>query len=236
MDNNNKNLSPASEDNGNSNLQSLKKVPFSVSEAYKTIRTNLISALKKQNSNIAVISSPNASEGKSTTSINIAISLSQINKKVLLVDSDVHRPSIHNKLKVKNEDGLMNVINGISSLSEAVKHYNSKLDILTTGPIPQNATEIFSHPDFDKLLEEIKEEYDYIIFDTPPVNLLSDSLVIAEKIGNIVLVIRSGVTTHETLRRAVASAKQLDINVIGVILNGSDYSKNKYQKKYYGSY
>lgn len=236
MANSNKTLSAASEDNSRANIQSLKKVPFSVSEAYKTIRTNLISVLKKQNSKIAVISSPNASEGKSTTSINVAISLSQINKKVLLIDADVHRPSIHNKLRMKNDDGLMNVINGVTAFSEAVKHYNSNLDILTTGPIPQNATEVFSDVSFDALLDELKEEYDYIIIDTPPINLLSDSLVIAEKCGGIVLVVRSGITKHEALRRAVSSAKQLDINIIGIILNGSDYSKNKYQKKYYSSY
>lgn len=231
-----KNLSVASEDNSRANIQSLKKVPFSVSEAYKTIRTNLISVLRKKNSKIAVISSPDASEGKSTTSINVAISLSQINKKVLLIDADVHRPSIHNKLRMKNDDGLMNVINGVSAFGEAVKHYNSYLDILTTGPIPQNATEVFSDVSFDALIDELKEEYDYIIIDTPPVNLLSDPLVIAEKCGGMVLVVRSGITKHEALRRAVSSAKQLDINIIGIILNGSDYSKNKYQKKYYSSY
>lgn len=236
MASSNKNLSSASEDNSRANIQSLKKVPFSVSEAYKTIRTNLISVLKKQNSKIAVISSPNASEGKSTTSINVAISLSQINKKVLLIDADVHRPSIHNKLRMKNDDGLMNVINGVSAFGEAAKHYNSKLDVLTTGPIPQNATEIFSEASFDALLDELKEEYDYIILDTPPINLLSDSLVIAQKCGGMVLVVRSGITTHEALKRAVSSAKQLDINIIGVILNGSDYSKNSYHKKYYSSY
>lgn len=216
--------------------QAFKKVPFAVSEAYKSIRTNLISVLNKHNSKTLVISSPNASEGKSTTSINIAISLSQINKKILLVDADVHRPSIHAKLKMKNDDGIMSVLSGISVFDEAVQPYNSKLDVLTTGPIPQNATEIFSDPSFDSLLSEANEKYDYIILDTPPVNLLSDSLVIAQKCGGIAFVVRSGTTTHEALRRALSSAEHLDINILGVILNGSDYSKNRYQKKYYDSY
>lgn len=216
--------------------QSFKKVPFAVSESYKSIRTNLISVLHKQDRKAVVISSPNASEGKSTTSINIAISLSQINKKVILIDADVHRPSIHTKLKTKNNDGIMNVLNGVSTLDEAVQQYNSKLDILTTGPIPQNATEIFSDPAFDNLLDELNEKYDYIILDTPPVNLLSDSFVIAQKCGGIVFVVRAGITTQEALRRAVSSAKQLDINILGVILNGSDYGKNKYYKKHYNSY
>ena len=229
-------VSAVSSEKENNEIQSLKKVPFAVSEAYKNIRTNLISALVKQDKKTVVISSPNASDGKSTTSINVAISLSQINKKVLLIDADAHRPTIHTKLKMKNNDGIINVLIGVSTFSEAVQQYNSRLDILTVGPIPQNAAEIFNDPSFDELLDELNEKYDYIILDTPPVNLISDSLVIAQKVGGIVFVVRSGFTTREMLRRAVASAKQLDINIFGVILNGTDFSKNGYHKKYYGSY
>ena len=236
MENNKADLPLVSSDKDKTENQASKKVPFAVSEAYKSIRTNLISVLAKQHNKIAVISSPNASEGKSTTAINIAISLSQLNKKVILIDADVHRPSIHAKLKMKNNDGIMNVLSGISTFDEAVCHYNSKLDNLTTGPIPQNATEIFSDPSLDELLGELNEKYDYIILDTPPINLLSDSLVIAQKTAGIVFVVRAGITTHEALRRALSSANQLDINILGIILNGSDYSKNKYQKKYYSSY
>lgn len=173
MENNKADLPLVSSDKDKTENQASKKVPFAVSEAYKSIRTNLVSVLAKQHNKIAVISSPNASEGKSTTAINIAISLSQLNKKVILIDADVHRPSIHAKLKMKNNDGIMNVLSGISTFDEAVCHYNSKLDILTTGPIPQNATEIFSDPSLDELLGELNEKYDYIILDTPPINLLS---------------------------------------------------------------
>ncbi len=236
MANSKNNFSVASAEKDRADVQPLKKVPFAVSEAYKSIRTNLMSVLQKENRKIIVISSPNASEGKSTTSINVAISLSQINKKVLLVDTDVHRPSIHNKLRLKNDDGIMNLISGVSSFDEAVQHYNSKLDVLTTGAIPQNATEAFSDYAFDALLSEFEEKYDYIILDTPPVNLLSDSLVIAQKCGGMAIVVRAGITTHEALRRAISSAKLLDINIIGIIFNGTDYSKNKYHKKYYSSY
>ena len=236
MENNKAGIPLVSSDKEKTENQSLKKVPFAVSEAYKSIRTNLVSVLAKQNSKTLVISSPNASEGKSTTSINIAISLSQINKKVLLIDTDLHRPSIHAKLKMKNNDGIMNVLSGVSTFNEAVQQYNSKLDVLTTGPIPQNATEIFSDPSLAALFDELNEKYDYIILDTPPVNILSDSLVIAQKTAGIIFVVRAGITTHEALRRALSSVKQLDINILGVILNGCDYGKSKYYKKYYSSY
>lgn len=226
----------ASPDKLINNVTSQKKVPFAVVEAYKSIRTNLIAILEKEHKKIFTVSSPNASEGKSTTSINTAISLSQLNKKVILVDTDAHRPSIHNKLKLNNDKGLMSIISGDSALEESVIKYNPFLDVLTVGPIPQNATEAFSTPAFDALLADIREKYDYVILDAPPVNLLSDALVIAQKSDGMVLIIRAGITTHESLHKALSSAEVLDINILGVILNGSEYGTKRYYKKYYNSY
>lgn len=213
-----------------------KKVPFAVAEAYKSIRTNLISLLEKDGKKVIVISSPNVSEGKSTTSINTAISLSQLNKKVLLIDADAHRPSVHHKLKLDNSVGLMELIAGTAEPDNAIKHYNSSLDIITTGDLPQNATEMFSTPEFDELLKLFREKYDCIILDAPPVNVLSDALVMGQKADGMVLIIRAGVTTHENLRRALSSAEVLDIDILGLILNGSDYGTKRYYKKYYRSY
>lgn len=225
-----------SENTAASGASAPKKIPFAVAEAYKSIRTNLISLLAKDNKKIIVISSPNASEGKSTTSINTAISLSQLNKKVLLIDADAHRPSIHSKLKFDNSFGLMELIQGVVQPEEVIKQYNSSLDIITAGAILPNATEMFSTPAFDELLNNFREKYDYIILDAPPVNLLSDALVMGQKADGMVFIIRAGVTTHENLRRALSSAEVLDINVLGVILNGSDYGTKRYYKKYYSSY
>lgn len=225
-----------SEENSAGETATQKKIPFAIAEAYKSIRTNLISLLDKENKKVFVISSPNASEGKSTTSINTAISLSQLNKKVLLVDADAHRPSIHHKLKLDNSVGLMELIDGKAELNNALKHYNSSLDIITTGALPQNATEMFSTPEFDELLKLFRENYDYVILDVPPANILSDALVIGQKVDGMVFVIRAGITTHENMRRALSSAEVLDIDILGVILNGSDYGTKRYYKKYYSTY
>ncbi len=220
----------------NSDASLPKKVPFAVSEAYKSLRTNLLAILEKENKKIIIISSPNASEGKSTTAINIAISLSQLNKKILLVDTDARRPTTHKKLKLDNDNGLMNIIAGESTIKDCIKPHNARLDILTVGTATQNPTEAFSDPAFDKLLEDLRAEYDCIILDAPPVNLLSDSLIIAQKCDGAILIIRAGTTTHDDIRKALSSAEVLDINILGLVLNGSNYGSKRYYKKYYSKY
>ena len=219
--------------NASASGPAVRKVPFAVSEAYKSIRTNLITKLLKEQKNVIAISSPNASEGKSTTAINIAISLSQLGKKVLLIDTDAHRPSIAAKLNIKNESGIMDVIVGVCDAEQAVYEYNSLLDIFTIGNIPQNPTEIFASSAFEDSLKEFSEKYDFVIIDTPPVNLLSDALVIAQKCEGLVLVVRSGMTTHSSLKHTISAAKMLDINILGLILNGTGGEKKRYYKDYY---
>lgn len=214
----------------------VKKVPFSVSEAYKNIRTNLVSILARQGNKVIAVSSPNASEGKSTTAINTAISLSQLNKKVILIDADAHRPSLHSKLRLDNKNGLMDVINGITDIDGTVKKYNTYLDILTVGNIPQNPTEVFDSVGFDGFLTAAKEKYDYVIIDTPPVNLLSDASVISQKCDGLVLVVRAGITTHSMLKRSLSALKMLNINIIGIILNSTGNTSKRYYKDYYKAY
>ena len=214
----------------------VKKVPFAVSEAYKNIRTNLVSILARQGNKVIAVSSPNASDGKSTTAINTAISLSQLNKKVILIDADAHRPSLHSKLRLDNKNGLMDVINGITDIDGTVKKYNTYLDILTVGNIPQNPTEVFDSVGFDGFLTAAKEKYDYVIIDTPPVNLLSDASIISQKCDGLVLVVRVGITTHSMLKRSLSALKMLDINIIGIILNGTGNPSKRYYKDYYKAY
>lgn len=214
----------------------VKKVPFAVSEAYKNIRTNLVSILARQGNKVIAVSSPDASEGKSTTAINTAISLSQLNKKVILIDADAHRPSLHSKLRLDNKNGLMDVINGITDIDCTVTKYNTYLDLLTVGNIPQNPTEVFDSVGFDGFLTAAKEKYDYVIIDTPPVNLLSDASIISQKCDGLVLVVRAGITTHSMLKRTLSALKMLDINIIGIILNGTGNTSKRYYKDYYKTY
>lgn len=208
------------------------KVPFAVVEAYKNIRIHLMSALKDVNGKIVAFSSPNASEGKSTTSVNIAITLSQLNKKVIIVDSDVRRATVNKKLRIPNEKGCSDVLAGECALEEAVQSYNPYLDILTSGSVKENPSELFSSAAFDRLLSELREQYDYIIIDTPPINLVSDSLAIAQKSDGLVLIARASVTTYAAFKSAVATASQLNIKILGTVINGSGATRKKYRSYY----
>lgn len=215
------------------------KVPFSVVEAYKSLRVNLISILNKTNGKMIAISSPNASEGKTTTAINTAIILSQLNKKVIIVDTDSRRPSVHHKLKIANENGCLDVLSGKISLEEAIKNHNPNLDVLTAGFSP-NSAELFSSAAFEALLFELRDKYDYIVIDTPPVNLVSDALVVSQKCDGLILVVRSNYTAYSAFNEALLNIKRLNINFLGAVMNGVNYENSKYYKykgykKYYGS-
>lgn len=213
------------------------KVPFSIVEAYKNIRTNVISILSKTNSKILAITSSNASEGKSTTSVNVAITLAQLNKKVVLLDADSRRPSIHKKLKLENTVGCMDILTEQAKLDDVVVHYNDYLDIICSGVKIKNPAELYSSTEFDDLLELLKDTYDYVIIDTPPINPVSDTLIIAQKCEAIIMVVRSGVTSYESFEKAYESLKVLDMEPNGVIVNGSNSGgKSIYKRTYkYGS-
>ncbi len=216
-----------------------KKVTFSIVEAYKNIRTNIIALMAKKNSQVLAISSPNAAEGKSTTALNIAITISQLEKKVLIIDADAHRPSIHKKLKIENELGILNLIVSNAELNDVIHSHNDYLDVITCGTNTTKPSELLNSEKFDELLKEFKEKYDFIIIDTPPINPVSDALVIAQKVDAIILVVRAASTTHDAFKKAMKSLNVLDLKIDGVIINGSDprpkgYYKSKYSYYKYG--
>lgn len=215
----------------------ITKTPFAIVESYKNLRTNLISVLSKTNGKILTVSSPCAAEGKSTTALNIAITLAQLNKKVVILDTDSRKPSIHKKAKISNDKGCMNILSGTHTIKDVVVAYNNYLDIIPSGIKVKNPSELYSSSAFKELLEELKEQYDYIILDTPPINIISDSLIVIQNSDAFVMVVRAGSTTYEAFEFAYDSLKVLDIKIDGVIINGSggknntDSKRNSY--KYY---
>ena len=232
----NKDLSEKKNDTVKANT---KKVPFAVVEAYKTIRTNLFFSLPKDGCKTFVISSPSPSEGKSTTALNVAIAFSQFGKNVLLIDGDLRRPSLHKKAKLLNTKGLYNALVGTASIEECIQSVNRNFDILTSGPLPPNPPEMLGSEAFDNLLTTLKERYEYIIFDSPPVNVVSDAITLAPKTDGLLMVVRDGFTNRDDLKHAIDACEFANIRILGVVLNDIDTkraSKYSYKKRYYAKY
>ena len=170
---------------------------FAIVEGYKIARTNLIFSLTAQESNAVAITSWSKGEGKSTATVNLAISFAKMGKKILLVDTDLRRPNLHNLLKVKNESGITDVIAGIAKFDDVVhRDVVSCLDVLTSGAIPPNPSELLASPGFVDLITMAKENYDYVIMDTPPLGVVADTLLLKDFVGGFVLVVRERITTH----------------------------------------
>lgn len=214
-----------------------KKVPFAVVESYKTIRTNLMFLLDHSTgNNVITITSANVSEGKSTTSVNLAVAFSQLENKVLIIDADMRRSSVHKKLKLENDAGLSNILAGFVSFKDTVKKVNENFHVLTAGQIPPNPSELLGGKKFETLLEELKKEYAYILIDTPPVNVVSDALVIAPHTDGMLIVVRDRYTPTHTIKRAIENARFANVKILGAVMNGADLKANgryTYRKYYY---
>ena len=213
------------------NISESRHVPFAVVEAYKAIRTNLTFLLATRETKVFGITSPEAGEGKSTTSVNMAIAFSQLGDKVLLIDADLRKPSVYRQLRLQNTKGLSSVLVNFCDFSDAVVHINSNLDVLVSGPTPPNPSEMLGSEQMSNLLNSVKDKYDYIVIDTPPVNVVSDAIALAPKTEGIVMVVQDRETTHEEFKKAVASLQFANARLLGVVLNGSSDKTAKYSSK-----
>ena len=219
------------------NISETRHVPFAVVEAYKAIRTNLTFLLASHETKVFGITSPEAGEGKSTTSVNMAIAFSQLGDKVLLIDADMRKSSIHKKLKIENNIGLSNVLAGFNNYKEAITSISETFDVITAGQVPPNPSELLGSAKFKELVDTVGKEYSYVIIDTPPVDVVTDALVIAPQTAGLVFVVKDQVTPTDAIERAIEAAKFANINILGAIMNaanptGRGYGYRKYYRKY----
>lgn len=210
------------------------KEPKSIAaESYRTLRTNIQYSSFDKEYRVIVVTSSEPGEGKSTTAGNLALSIAQDNKKVILIDCDLRKPSIHKKFKISNLVGLSDVMVGKEELTKVVHRYGKNLVILTSGKIPPNPSEMLSSKTMSNLIETLKESFDYIILDTPPVQAVTDSQILSTKADGTILVVRAERTKKESVQNAVNLLKKVNANIIGTVLNGVDLKRNKYYY-YYG--
>ena len=217
--------------------------PFAIREAYNAVRTKLLFTGKGEKCPIFAVTSAMMHDGKTTNAVNLAISVASTAKKVLLIDGDMRKPTVHRYFGLENKNGLSEILAGLTNEVKIRKTNVENLHVLTSGQIPPNPTELFGSKQMDNLLEYVKEFFDYVIIDTPPINVVTDSAIIAEKITGYVFVVQSGKNRFNEISYALETLKQMNGNVVGFILNdlngksASHYGSYRYGKSgYYGKY
>jgi capsular exopolysaccharide synthesis family protein len=220
------------------------------SEAFRGVRTALYFNTRGAGHQVIQVTSPNASDGKSTTTANLAISIAQSGKRIVLVDCDFRKPRVHKIFGLPHEAGLASVIQGQCELEAAIQPSGiENLSILPCGPRPKNPAELLTSPRFVEALKTLREAYDYVLVDTPPVLVVTDPSVVAPRVDGVVLVLRMARNIRPAAERAREVFASLGVNVIGVVVNGIGdrkagygygygpyYYGSKYQYKYSYAY
>lgn len=193
--------------------------PFAVKESYNTIRANLLFTGKGERCPVYAVTSADKDEGKTMNSINIAISYAQFGKKVLLIDGDMRNMSVATRLKVRGRVGLSQYLAGLKEKPQILE-YRENLDLLMAGEIPPNPAELLGGERMQELLLQMREKYDCIIIDLPPVGIVTDALLLSHAVTAYLLVIRAGVSHMSREKMAVTLLEQVDADICGIIFNG----------------
>ncbi len=224
-------------------------ISFAATEAYKLLRTKLqFSFADDKSCRVIGVSSALAGEGKSLSSVNLSYSLSQLGKRVLLVDCDMRRPSLASKLNLPRVPGLSNCLAGHVSAQDVIQtcsedFQSAPFQVITAGRVPPNPIELLSSSKMKELLEFLKEHYDYIILDLPPVGEVSDAIVASRLVDGVLMVVCQNYCTRGAFSHAVEQFEFVDAHIVGVVMNrvsegGRGYYKygKRYYKRYYSHY
>ncbi|MDF2926678.1 MAG: capsular biosynthesis protein [Paenibacillaceae bacterium] len=207
-----------------------------IAEAYRTLRTNIEFSNIDEDVKSIMVTSVQAGEGKSTIAANLAIAFAQTNKRVLLIDADLRKASMHNIFNLNNRIGLTSLLTGHSHISEALLEcYVENLQILTSGPIPPNPSELLASRKLSAVMNELKLRYDVLIIDAPPAGAVSDALVLSSKCDGVLMVIDSGKVRREQALKVKASFEHVKARMLGVVLNNRNRKETNFTAySYYG--
>lgn len=212
---------------------------FAATEAYKRLRTNLLFTFTDDAaSRVIGVTSSVRGEGKSFTSINLAYSIAQSDKKVILIDADLRIPTVAKKLKLQRAPGLSNTLVG-DTLKDSIQRVRfadnpTTFDLIAAGDIPPNPAELLASKKMEALLETLKQSYDYIIVDLPPVCVVSDAVIFSKLADGMMLVVRQDFCRTDYLNEAVTQLEFAEANLIGFVYNASSIGKKSYGR--YGKY
>lgn len=208
-----------------------------VSEAYRTLRTNIQFSSFDNELDSILVTSTGPAEGKSTTAANLALSMAEVGKKVLLIDCDLRKPTLHKKFNISNNKGLSNLLIGQFKFDEVAQQYTENMCVLTSGTVPPNPSEMLASNKMKQFLEEAKKIFDFIVLDTPPVVAVTDAQLLSTMVGGVLLVVAVGQAEIGGAERAKELLDNVNANIIGVVLNKAEVSTGKkygYYHYYYG--
>lgn len=200
-----------------------------VSEQYRTIRTNIqFASSADKRLKTLVVTSSGPSEGKSTTSANLAVVFAKSGQKVLLVDADMRKPTVHKTFLLDNQSGLSTVLSTEANVIETAQQSTiENLTVLTSGPKAPNPSELLGSFRMNKVMDEARSKYDIVIFDMPPVVTVTDAQIMASKADGTLLVVRENWTRKDALHKAKELLAMVKAHLLGVVYNGTSQSKDK---------
>jgi capsular exopolysaccharide synthesis family protein len=209
-----------------------------ISESYRTLRTNIQFSAIDEDLRSIMVTSAGPGEGKSTTITNLATVYAQSDKKVVLIDADLRKPTMHHTFSLSNRLGLTNVLSGQAKLDETIRHTEiNNLHAITAGPVPPNPSEMLSSKKMMNVLEELKAKYDIVLIDTPPALAVTDAQIVATLTDGVLLVIDSGKVKREVAAKVKANLEHVKARILGVVLNNIDRknAESYYYYYYYGN-
>ncbi|HEX8186625.1 MAG TPA: polysaccharide biosynthesis tyrosine autokinase, partial [Blastocatellia bacterium] len=210
----------------------------SAAEAYRVLRTSVLLSAAGQPPKTILITSGQPGEGKTTTAINTAISLSQLGASVLIIDCDLRRPTTHKVLGVDHIQGLSTYLShNTVTLDEVIQKLSiANLSLLPCGPIPPNPAELIISDRMKEMLRELSERYDHIIIDSPPLINVTDPVILSTMVDGVILVVHGGKSTRDIVRRARQELSTVGAKIFGVVLNNVDLKREGYDNYYYARY
>ena len=218
------------------------QIGFAASESYKLLRTKLqFSFTEDKGCRVIGVTSAMVGEGKSLTSINLAYSLAELGKRVILLDADMRRPTLAEKLGLNKRPGLSSCLTGQGDLNNLIQRCNVSGDektfcVITAGQNPPNPAELLSSNKMNLVLDTLRKHYDYVIVDLPPIKEVSDSLAVADKLDGMLLVVRQNCCNRVDLSNTVRQLAFVNAKVLGVVFNGVSETVKGYGRKYYNRY
>ena len=213
------------------------KDDFFLQEAYKTLRTNVIFSLTGESAcKVITVTSSMQSEGKSITACNLGLSFAMADKRVLLIDCDMRKPKLGRLLQLSSPNGLSNILIEPQLLSSSVLRFqDTKMHVILAGNIPPNPSELLGSKRMEKLLSEMRNHYDYIILDSPPINMVTDAAILANLTDGVLFVVRNGHAERGNVQHAVEQLEYAHAKILGFVLNGVTSEGHGYGKyKRYG--